>query len=647
MSINRLEIMNITKDFLSMIKLPSTDKGVKKLNYLMVIPKFSSDDDAQYGFPLGFATVTSALKVSGRSVFNYNMNYKQEPIKQLSQIIIKNKIDVVMTTGTCLNVSAVKTVLETSKETNSNIITVVGGALITGDPIPAMETLVNADYGVIGEGEITVNAIAYALEIESDPALLDGVVCLRNGEWSVNSKYPSIPDLNILPFPDYEGFDYDAQFNRLKNYYQYRRSSYNYTSSVIGYISITRSCIYNCTFCFHPCGNKFRSLTMKNVFRQIDYLISMYNIEMLYMQAEMSFSNIEFGLEFCRRIKPYNLKWTASIHAGSITEGLLFAMKDSGCVHATLGIESASNHILRSMRKNVTTEQIEGVLKYAGKIGLVVLGNIIFGDPQETTETVQESINWWKKLTFELSCHKIRLNMINIFPGAHLYDIACKSGKITDRVRFLEDCCPLTNISKLTDDEYYTLPFILRALQLGNQLENVSVTSQTDFSLNIAGNCPHCKEKVNFSDFKQVFSISLQKCPNCTNFVNLNVIEYCDFAKLNERITHLAEESALVVWGVNQFNIYWLLESSPVLKDERVMFINESVYLTLEHEAKTLGGKALFKPEVISEMENVSVLAIGNPSVFKRIKQLCENKYSQVVRLIHISEILSIKERTQ
>ena len=38
-----------------------------------------------------------------------------------------------------------------------NVITIVGGGMMTSDPIPAMTALHGvADYGVIGEGEITV-----------------------------------------------------------------------------------------------------------------------------------------------------------------------------------------------------------------------------------------------------------------------------------------------------------------------------------------------------------------------------------------------------------------------------------------------------------------------------------------------------------
>jgi len=73
---NVSEIENITSEFLSMIKLPV--KSAKSLNYLVAIPKLVHDDEIEYAFPIGIASVTSALKASGRIVFTLNMNYVSE-----------------------------------------------------------------------------------------------------------------------------------------------------------------------------------------------------------------------------------------------------------------------------------------------------------------------------------------------------------------------------------------------------------------------------------------------------------------------------------------------------------------------------------------------------------------------------------------
>ena len=136
-------IENITQEFLSMIKLP--EKSGRELKYLMVMPTLAPDADSQYGFPVGLALVTAALKVSKREVFTLNLNYKSEPIELLRHYIIDNRIDVIMTGGVSSQYLNIKTIIDTAKEAMPDIIAIVGGAIITADPPSAMRALENAD----------------------------------------------------------------------------------------------------------------------------------------------------------------------------------------------------------------------------------------------------------------------------------------------------------------------------------------------------------------------------------------------------------------------------------------------------------------------------------------------------------------------
>ena len=122
---------------------------------LLVIPPVVEDEKQWYVFPIGIAYVSSALKKAGFHVKTLNLNYKKNPIQVLKDFIIQEKIDIVGTGGLSTQYADIKDIVRTAKEINSNIITMVGGGLITGDPVSAMQALEYADYGMIGEGEIT------------------------------------------------------------------------------------------------------------------------------------------------------------------------------------------------------------------------------------------------------------------------------------------------------------------------------------------------------------------------------------------------------------------------------------------------------------------------------------------------------------
>ncbi|GMO37580.1 MAG: hypothetical protein Ta2B_17290 [Termitinemataceae bacterium] len=156
------KIQNITQKFLESIKLPNPDN--KQLNYLIVVPCYVENENGIYSFPIGIAMISSALKASGRNVFTLNLNYKHDYPGTLRKSIVENNIDVVLTGGMCIHYQLIAEIFDTAKAVNSSVITVIGGAIVSADPYATITAIENADYGIIGEGEITVNELAYALE---------------------------------------------------------------------------------------------------------------------------------------------------------------------------------------------------------------------------------------------------------------------------------------------------------------------------------------------------------------------------------------------------------------------------------------------------------------------------------------------------
>jgi radical SAM superfamily enzyme YgiQ (UPF0313 family) len=131
------------------------------------------------------------------------------------------------------------------------------------------------------------------------------------------------------------------------------------------------------------------------------------------------------------------------------------ALKDSHCRYVFLGIESADNRILKSMRKNITIEQVEHALELTINAGLDTRSTIILGDEVETVESAYKTINWWLE---HRKFSSIVIDMIIAFPGSTLYKNARKNGRIPDPIKFLQDGCPIINLStEISDEEYLKL----------------------------------------------------------------------------------------------------------------------------------------------------------------------------------------------
>jgi radical SAM superfamily enzyme YgiQ (UPF0313 family) len=556
----------------------------QSLQYLIVVPRFVNDNNLSYQFPTGFAMVSSALKASGREVYTLNLNYKDNYIELLKNTIAENKIDVVLTGGLSGQYAALKIILDTAKSVSLDIITVCGGGIITADPVVAMKALETADYGVIGEGEITVNDIAYALENGEDIKNVAGVV-LKNGE--VTANQPEIADLDSLPFPDYDGFEFELTF-------RHGLTSTDVLAIETTNIVISRSCPYQCTFCFHTSGQKYRKRSIDNVFSEIDWLIEKYGITNFTFADELFISDKKFFNAFCERIKPYNLKWWAQSRVDTVNDEILMKMKDAGCYTISYGVESADDEILKSMRKNITAKQIEAAFESAKRVGLECYGNFIFGDLKETEETIANSLDFKNSHPD----YNIRIVWILTFPGSFLYKTTVKNGIIKDPVKYLKDGCPQINVSKMTDDVYW------------NMVSKVEL-------------------------YKVLFSLG--KSPDIRNI---------DLSKISETLLKTLENGKVAVWPATVRSIEMLNEiSSDFIKSPEAVFVNSDPNNQWANGIEQKFGKKIYKPEILNELQIETVLypyqSVNVIDIFTQISETIASEYKSVKRIIKIGDLLT------
>jgi len=419
-------------------------------NVLLVVPRYFSTEQCGYIMPLGILYVSSSLKQANvASVFTLNLNHIEgDCFDILKKQIEGNQIDIIGTGCISGQFREILPVFQMAKEIKPTIITIIGGGIITSDPENAMKALEIADYGVIGEGEQTVPELIVALTENQFIDTVPGLIYFKKGKYYKTMPRMEIQNLDTIPFPDYFGFDYDKYLDK----YGEIENGVKYTPvAIVG----GRSCKYNCTFCFHPTGSKYRQRSLDSIFAEIDFLTSHFKINYIALREELFASDNERVLEFCKRIKKYNFCWSIQLRVDSVNQTIIDALKESNCRYIFLGIESADNDILKSMRKHITIEQVENALNMAIGAGLDTRSTIIIGDEYETQESAYRTLHWWQK---NKKFSSISLDMIIAFPGSTLYKNARKNGKIPDPVQFLKDGCPVINLSRyMSDDDFRKL----------------------------------------------------------------------------------------------------------------------------------------------------------------------------------------------
>lgn len=431
--------------------MPNVKDKVK--NFLFIVPRFAPKNKF-YTFPIGMAYVISSMQKNNFNVFCLNLCHSDEPVEeQIKSAVEGEKIDIICTGGMSMHWNLLKDMLGVIKKNYPDKIIVVGGSIMTSEPQVAMENL-PIDFGVIGEGEITMSELAAELCAgKLEPESVNGIIYRSSsGELITTGKRGPVMDLDSLPMPAYEMLGYEQH---LSARWDLVPALGGITFGIdenqrLGEIATSRSCPYSCTFCYHPLGNKYRQRSLDNVFEEIDFLVKKYNIRVFNLLDELFSLKEDRIREFCRRIKPYNVYWTAQWRVNNTNRELLKEVKDSGLCLLGLGVESMSDTILRSMKKYTSAKQVDAAFKLAAELGITAGGNLIFGDINETEETVNESLKWF----FAHPEYDLNLAMIRSIPDSEIWRYTVEKGVIKDKKEFFENSLPLINFSKLSDKAY-------------------------------------------------------------------------------------------------------------------------------------------------------------------------------------------------
>ncbi len=302
-----------------------------------------------------------------------------------------------------------------------------------------------ADVVVVGEGEQTLLNVIAALKAGTTLDGCAGIVFLRGDKYVFNGFAPAIKDIDALPFPDFEIYDLAA--------YTDRNSLPMLTS---------RGCVNKCVYCTDTrFWSPYRFRSAGNILAEARHLKAKYRNSFISFNDSLVNGNLFNWSQFCDGMIDVKLdvQWGGNFRINNrIDEDFLRKMKLSGCEYLILGVETASNKILKAMRKGFTIEEAEEFMQKCARVGIGVVANWIVGFPGETDDDFMETVRFLEKnrglmrvntfsmLTINqfsyLSTHKEEFNIV--LDGYHLGLWVSRDGTNTielrnQRLRCLEE----------------------------------------------------------------------------------------------------------------------------------------------------------------------------------------------------------------
>jgi|Deesub1362B_J571_1020462.scaffolds.fasta_scaffold00095_24 magnesium-protoporphyrin IX monomethyl ester (oxidative) cyclase len=281
------------------------------------------------------------------------------------------------------------------------------------------------DIVVIGEGEMTFLNIVDNVLMEKDISEVKGIVFKKNGKIIKTPPREFIQHLDILPFPARHLLPMHIYLNDPRAHMYAVRSP---RTSII----TSRGCPFNCVFCsIHSVwGRKWRARSPKNVADEIEFLVEKYRIRELAILDDNFTLDKKRVMRICNEIitRHIDIKWSTpnGIAFWTLDKEVLTMMKKSGYYRATFGIESGCKETLNFVRKPVNLNYARKVIKFCNDIGLWTHSTFVIGFPNETLDSINQTIEFAKKSGLDFATFYIATP----YPGTDLYGIFKKNGLI-------------------------------------------------------------------------------------------------------------------------------------------------------------------------------------------------------------------------
>lgn len=276
---------------------------------------------------------------------------------------------------------------------------VVGGEAQQFKPIDNMFDYVHErgyiDYEVHGPGENALLELIAMLEGRTDPAAVPGLV------WMDGARVTRNPfDMSTQPIrPDFKGLALDD--------YAWRPDEFILSRLPEGVTGASRAvrmlpvqfiigCPNRCAFCTASAGIRLNAMKPREAVAMLADLVEAYDTRDFYFLHPTLNISKKFIHELCDEIirTGLDIRWTDCARVNHLDAETVAKMHRAGAVRLVIGMETASERLLKVIGKQVTVPQVEEAFRICHEEGIYTSIEIITGLPGEKEEDVQATVDF-------------------------------------------------------------------------------------------------------------------------------------------------------------------------------------------------------------------------------------------------------------
>lgn len=285
------------------------------------------------------------------------------------------------------------------REHNKTAKIVAGGSYISkrsetlaAEELQSIFKYIGADFYVTcREGEQALTNIINTLKSSGDFDKVENIAYKKGDDFVITARNPEQNSLeeNMV---DYSLFD-EKDINGFVN------------------LRVSDGCPYACSFCGFPerADIHYKYMRVDNIEKELDAIRDVGSVtNLFFIDGTLNVPKKRFEDMLRMMIKnQYNFRWHCFFRCDQCDEEMVRLMKESGCEGVYLGLESASEIVLRNMNKTQYKKDFRKAMPLFKKAGINTFFSVIIGFPGETYET------FWDTFTFieEVQPDFVRLQM--------------------------------------------------------------------------------------------------------------------------------------------------------------------------------------------------------------------------------------------
>jgi anaerobic magnesium-protoporphyrin IX monomethyl ester cyclase len=304
-----------------------------------------------------------------------------------------------------------------------DIPVVLGGIHATMAPEEAVN-LPGVSAICLGEGEEALREFVGRLQDDRDTSGVRNFWSRAGGSIIRNPLRPLVRDLDTLPFPDRENFDYEGFLGEIPFGLEFMAS---------------RGCRFDCGFC---ANRGLRSLyggavcvrrrSVDNLLKEVRQVSGMHpGAGNVCFHDDLFTDDREWLEEFAKRYPDeVGLPFRVNTHASLLDDESARLLREAGCAEVAIGVETGDEMLRREiLRKDVGDGRIIAAFRSAHRAGIQTRAFNMIGIPGETEESLRRTVEFNRIL----GATHVNAPFFRPYPGTVLYERCASEGLLSGK----------------------------------------------------------------------------------------------------------------------------------------------------------------------------------------------------------------------